>query len=128
MLIGPALRRVVLRHEVSALEQQLGPDGMHWARRMGPRLWPGDAGSARQALPQDLAAAAARLGAALVGRAFDGASPDIARRAALRLPEGADLWLGDLPATLDSNVALRLARSVLEELDPEWLSLFPAHP
>lgn len=126
-LLGPSIRRLILRTEVAAVEAQLGPEVMQFLRRDALRLWPGTDDESPSALPPDAAAAASRQGAALLATAFKGAPAAIGRRAILRLPAEAVLAGPELPPRLsDPSAALQLSRSTLQVLAPQWLSLFPA--
>lgn len=126
-LFGPAIRRVILRSEVRAIEAQLGPELMNLLRREAADLWPGKDESQQVSLPPDTAMASRRLGAAVLAAAFEGAPAAIAARAQLRLPAEADLASAELPPALAvPAAALQFGRSILQVLDPQWLSLFPA--
>lgn len=121
------VRRAIARTEVEQLRAQLGDDGLAAARTRSAGSMAG--------LPSapDWDAARARelceaWGAGLLARAFDGASPALARRAALRLPHAAAPVRARLAgAGLQPGDALALAHEHLHSLDPAWLSFFPAH-
>lgn len=126
-LLGPAIRRLILRSAVAVVEAQLGPEVMQFLRRDAFRLWPGTDDQSRSAVPPDAVAAARRLGAAVLAMAFEGAPEAIACRARLRLPAEPGLAGVELPSALSAPAtALQLSRSILQALDPQWLSLFPA--
>jgi hypothetical protein len=58
---------------------------------------------------------------------MDAASPAVAARGRLRLPEAALTdAAGPLFSALGAAAALQLALSLLQHTDPAWLSLFPA--
>lgn len=126
-LLGPAIRRIVLRSEVARIESQLGPDLMQFVRREAAALWPGNQSEAQAQLASDLRTAAHRLGAGALACAFTGAPAPVGARAQLRLPAEADLASAELPRALAApEAALQFVRSTLQALDPQWLSLFPA--
>jgi hypothetical protein len=125
LLAGPICRTVV-RDEVAALREQLGDEVLALARTragrpsVAPNLhpdWePGEAGSLCQ-----------RFGAGLLWVAFEAAEPALAARARLRLPVEAEadaLTLSE--AGLAPPAALALARELVQQLEPAWLSAFPA--
>lgn len=128
VLLGPAIRQVIARAELAALDKQLGAGSLEFVRRQAPRLWAGGGGA--PALRVDTATAseqALRWGAQVLARAFEAASPSVARRGQLRLPP--QLGREPLPAGLNEpREALALARALLHELDAAWFSLFPASP
>lgn len=142
VLLGPAIRQVIVRSELARIEQRLGAPALDFVRQQAPRLWAGLVAPARLA-PAEVEAQVMRWGAALLARALDVATPPVARRGRLRLapaegsPSGSMLPEIELPATvlpatvLPENVlgapqALSLARALLQELDPPWFSHFPA--
>jgi type III secretion protein K len=124
-LLAGGLRRTIAREPLAQLAQQLGADGLQFARAEAPRL----------ALPPveeriDPGAARAqceRWGAALVAIALESASPGVARRAWLRLPADIEDERERLAkAGLEAARALDAARELLQKLEPAWLSSFPA--
>jgi hypothetical protein len=122
-VLAPSIRRFISRDEVAALRLGLGEDGLAFARR-ALLDFPADAAAPLQ--PAEVGAQAARLGAALLSVAFEGATPEVAWRARLRLPPDAARARQDLPRSLaNAATALKLAREVTALLDPAWLSSFP---
>ena len=124
-LAGQRIRRCIVRSEVELLRAQLGDAVLDFARRRAPAFYAG--------LPDETACSwslsaaaehAAALGEALFARAFGGATRPVAQRALLRLPTDAVQRAAALPLAADA--ALRLSLSLLQELDPVWLSSFPA--
>jgi hypothetical protein len=135
VLLGPMLRRVIARDDVRRVREQVGTDGLRFARAAGP-LWDGelavtsgtfpDAGLPGEVPATGLRAEALRLGEALAAAAMDAGTPPVARRGLLRLPADAPMRASALPPPLQSpDDALALVRAVLHELDPTWLSSFP---
>lgn len=126
VVLGPSLRRVIARPEVLALQAQLGQDGLRFARA-AVRLWDAAAPAAVVPTANAVRAQALHAGAALLWLAATTAAEPVAQRARLRLPLDAQDAVIDLPHPLERPAnALALARSVLEELEPAWLSSFPA--
>lgn len=119
------VRRAIARTDVDLLRDQLGDEGLAAART---RSAPGMAGT--PSTPDWTPARARELcelwGAGLLARAFDGASPALLRRVALRLPEAANAIQAQLAAVMQPSDALALASDCLNTLDPAWLSSFPA--
>ncbi len=128
VLLGPAIRQVIARAELAALEMQLGPGSLEFVRRQAPRLWAGGGGApALRVEAATVSEQTLRWGAEVLARAFEAASPPVTRRGHLRLPP--QVGREPLPAGLDEpHQALALARALLHELDAPWLSLFPASP
>lgn len=121
------VRRAIARTEVELLRAQLGDEGLAAARTRSATSLAG-----MPCAPDWDAACARELceawGAGLLARAFDGASPALARRAALRLPETAAPVRARLAgAGLQPSDALALAHEHLNLMDPAWLSCFPAN-
>ena len=126
VLAGPRIRRTIARVQVQALQAALGAPALAFAHGAATGLHPGWDASLTWAL-DDIGPACARWGAALQARAMDAASPAVAARARLRLPDSAlSDAAGPLFAAVDAPVALRLALSLVQHTDPAWLSLFPA--
>jgi type III secretion protein K len=117
-LCAPRLRRAIDGGEVRQLLSTLGADVLDFARRADAGS-PARAGAA-QAAGAPLAESVDRLGRAALRAAFQGAGPELALRAELKLqdePAGAP---DDFPD------ALGLALDVLERIEPTWHSSFPA--
>jgi hypothetical protein len=136
VLLGPMLRRVIAREDVQRVREQVGTEGLCFARA-SIALWDGapaitseafpDAGLPGEAPATGLRAEALRLGEAMVAAAMDAGTPPVARRGLLRLPADAPMRASALPAALQSpERALAFARATVCELDPAWHSLFPA--
>lgn len=124
-LLASPVRRAIARNDVTSLQAQLGEDGMEFARREAA-LMPGIGHADAMALQADVGAQVGSLGSALLSAAFDAAQEAVATRARLRLAPDARAALGQLPEQLcEGRAALALAESVLQYLDPAWLSLFP---
>ena len=123
VLAGQRLRRVIQRDEVSVLRAQIGDEALDLARRQAPSFHAG----LDEGLDWPLADAAEQvraLGAAALAKVFAAAAASVGRRGALRLPVDSQELSRRLP--LDADAALRLSRSLLQRVDPQWLSLFPA--
>lgn len=125
MLLSPSIRQVIVRDEIQALQAAFGVRGLAFARRMAPALWPDPAGSPLP-LSGDVRAQALMLGSAFLYRVAEQASAPVFHRAVLRLPVDAQQCTASLPEEpIDAAVALEAVRAILQELDPQWLSLFP---
>lgn len=120
--LAPAIRRAIVRAEVAALHAELGARALAYA--LGARCWLLPAGIEPPALEATVRAQALRLGSSVLRQAMASAPAEIARRGALRLSADAEREgaTSILPTT---EQAVDLARSVLNELDPAWLSSFP---
>ncbi len=125
VVVGHAVRQTIAREEVARLTTALGEDGLRFARHRAPSLW--QAAEARAGVgAHDVAGTARRLGLAMLSLAVAEGAPPLAARALLRLPPEAGQAADELPADFTHGpAALRLARQVLEAIDPEWLSSFP---
>lgn len=127
VILGPAIRRVILRDEVKDLHTSLGEYGLSFARHEAAGL--GLPGLERlpvlPLLPSKSHAQAVALGTALLLQASRGATVPVAARAVLRLaPSVMDEALV-LPSLLcEPQDAARLALTTLDHLDPAWMSLF----
>lgn len=144
VLLGPAIRQVIVRADLTRIEERLGAEAIAFVRRSGVRLWPGDGHSPRIRV-DEVDQQVQQWGCALLARAFSAGAEPVARRGQLRLPpaigpvdDGAhaavlvssdplawDAW--PLPPTLsDPPQALALCRALIHELDAAWHSHFPA--
>ncbi|MGQ5462919.1 SctK family type III secretion system sorting platform protein [Ramlibacter sp. MAHUQ-53] len=124
VVIASAVRQVISREEVATLTQSLGEDGLDFARHRAGVL------AGRDALHRldvsDVRAAASRLGGAMLALALAEGAPPLAHRATWRLPTVAGQAVEELPEGLAAGpAALGVARAVLHEMDPQWLSSFP---
>lgn len=128
LVLGLAIRRVIVRDEVQALQAELEPLELVFARKVAPGLWIGGAPPRCEAplAFTELGGQVAAAGAGLLFLAAQAASAPVAQRALLRLPGHAKDDVLGLPESLaDRQVAAKLALSVLEYLDAPWLSAFP---
>ncbi len=131
VLLAPAIRRIITREELQALRAELTADELSFARS---RALVSTAGGAYAESEVTLSLGQVRVQARKLGQevlafAAQAASPPVACRARLRLPPLPPTESLQLPAALrDGPAALAHARAVLQEVDPEWLSLFPASP
>lgn len=125
----PSIRRIITRHELQALRAELSPQEFEFARAGGARWVPTELPSELTVSLGSVRAQARALGDDLLLCAIAEASPPVACRARLRLPADLSPESSRLPPDLRSGpMALALARGVLQEVDPEWLALFPALP
>lgn len=127
-LNAPHVRRTIARVELHQLRQQLGTEGLAAARTPAANALAG-----MPVAPDWQAANAGTIcmawGAALLAQAFDAATPQVAGRARLRLPPQADALRAPLSAAgLQPDTALKVARELLQTLEPAWLSSFRATP
>ena len=124
-LNAPHLRRTIAREELAVLKARLGSEGLAVART------PTAAALAGLPVAPDWDAAQAEAlcmawGAAVLAQAFDAAAPAVGQRARLRLAPEADALRAPLSAAgLQPERALRIARELLQSLEPAWLSSFP---
>lgn len=126
-LAGPQLRRVIAREPVQALRAQLGSAFDFVRTPEAVALYPGRSGAAAPPLALERAAAECTQGGALLlARAFDAAAPAVAARGRLRLPQGAVEAAAQALSSLAPAQALQLSYSLVERIDPAWLSSFPA--
>lgn len=125
-LNAPHIRRTIARDDLALLREQLGSEGVAMART------PTAAALAGLPVAPDWDAARApelcrAWGAAVLAQAFDAAIPAVGRRARLRLAPEADALRAPLSAAgLQPERALRIARELLQTLEPAWISSFPA--
>ncbi|MBS1196644.1 MAG: hypothetical protein H6R18_429 [Proteobacteria bacterium] len=123
VLAGKHIRRCISRAEVQALQDQLGDSLYQFVCQRAARLHSGlESGVAWPV--DDIIEELAALGSALLGLAFQEVAPAIGQRGLLRLPLETKNRMADLP--LSSGEALQISLSLLQEIDPKWLSLFPA--
>jgi len=126
VVLSLPIRRVILREERELLRGALSQEELAFAHLRAPLLWTDDAPRVCTVSPGAAREQAVHLGQALLFHAADSASSAVACRARLRLPERREDDALKLPEALrDGAVALTLVRQVLQEIDPEWLSLFP---
>jgi type III secretion protein K len=127
VLVAPRIRRCIAREQVSSLKEQLGEAAHSFA--MGPSAILHGGWDESLALPLgQVAPTCLRWGQALQARAMQTASPAVAQRAFLRLPEAA---LKDADSAQFSRMAsaqaLQLLMSLIERTQAQWFSLFPAN-
>lgn len=127
VLLGPSIRRIITREDLQALRAELTREELDFARGPAGRLFPSD-GSEGVAVSLGHAREQARgLGYDVLSVAAEHACPPVACRARLRLPSIPQSPPIELPVSLREGAsALAFARGVLLEVDPEWMSLFPA--
>lgn len=125
LLAGRRIRHSITHHEVALWQTQLGDAALEFARRRAPGIHPGLAQETCADWPLESAAeGVTKLGSALLAHVFSAASPAVGQRGLLRLPAEAVTRARALP--FDASEALPLSLSLLQEIEPEWLSLFPA--
>ena len=123
------LCRLISRADLAGWERAVGAPALAFSRRMLPilRARVGPSLGIDAILPPSSEAPerARALGAAVLARCFDSVPPSVGRRGLLRLPP--DVNGLDLPPPIDSEKAAQaLTHAVLETLEPEWCSRFPA--
>ena len=129
LLLAPSIARVISRIQVQELDQQLGADAVNFALYQAPVLlkipFESQAGFAFSASQSREKAQA--LGAALLASAFTSAPSGIAQRGLLRLPAEGTFNTMALPSSAfhHPSEALKVARSITDLLEPQWLSSFP---
>lgn len=125
-LNAPHIRRTIARSEISELKARLGTEGMAAARTSTAATLSG-LPVAPDWEPARADVLCMAWGAAIVAQAFDAATPPVGRRGRLRLAPEADVLRTPLAAAgLQPERALRVARELLQSLEPAWLSSFPA--
>lgn len=125
----PSIRRIIARDELRVLREELSAPEFEFARRGGDRWVPADSEAPVMVSLGKVRAQARALGDAVLFFAIAQASPAVACRARLRLPQDLSPESSPVPASLrDGHQALSLARGLLQELDAEWMSLFHNSP
>lgn len=124
-LNAPYLRRTIAREDLAVLRDQMGAEAVAMGRTPTAAALAGlpVAPDWDPACAQDLCRA---WGAAVLAQAFDAATPPVGQRARLRLAPEADSLRAPLSAAgLQPERALRIARELLQTLEPQWFSSFP---
>ncbi len=125
----PAIRRIITREDLQAVRAELSAQEFEFARGGGARWVPHDLQAQQGVSLGHVRTQARALGDHLLFFAIASASPAVACRARLRLPVDLSTECSPWPPTLqDGGQALNLARGLLQELDAEWMSLFPTSP
>ncbi len=128
-LLGPSIRRIITRDDLQALRTELTSDELNFARGSFSRLLPTDASEGVAVLLGRVREQARELGYQVLMVVAEHASHPVACRGRLRLPSMTQPSQFELPLPLrDGASALAFVRGVLLEVDPEWMSLFPAFP
>ncbi len=129
MLLGPSIRRIITREDLQALRTELTREELDFARESAGRRLPSDTGEGVAVSMGHVREQARGLGYQVLAIVAEHACLPVACRARLRLPSIPPAPHSELPLPLrDGASALAFARGVLQEVDPEWLSLFPAFP
>lgn len=129
LLLNAHLRRTILRPQVQAATAALGQPALNWAREAAPALHPGlEAEPLAPWLSEDLAASADTLGEGLVAQAWQDAPAPLRLRAGWKLSPSADCPEVRAASALAPERARAVCLSLLAQLDPPWLSNFPAIP
>ena len=132
LLMQRRLRHTIRGDEARALAAAVPPADLAWVRGPVPRVaaaatlqrWLAAQDEALARLPlADHGAALPRLGAALLAQATAPVPAPMRARLTLRAPDAAEAI--DAGAAAGPEAAFALVLSVLEELDPPWLSSFP---
>lgn len=122
VLLGPGLRRLIRKDQVQQVVAALGGEALAFVRSpVAQALAP------RDGLPLEGAALPTQvrsLGQACLHAALRTAPAPLQARMALRLPP-ADAAFALPPDTVPGGDATRWLRSLLDHLDPAWLSSFP---
>lgn len=122
MLAGQPIRRCIVRADVEAVQTELGDAVLAFTRQRAAAIHPGLDSLAWRT--EAIAADTAALGHVMLAQAFATASAPIRQRGLLRLPIAAPEHARDL--SLSPAESLRISLALLQEIEPEWLSLFPA--
>lgn len=126
VLAAPRIRRCIARGQVSILKDELGESVHSFAMGPSATLHRGWEDSLALSFDQ-IAPTCVRWGQALQARALQTASPAVAQRAFLRLPEAALADAGSAQfSLLEPPQALQLLLSLIERTQAQWFSLFPA--
>jgi hypothetical protein len=131
VLLGRHLRRTVLRADVAAAREAIGADGLAFARGAAADAAPGPGQRRRRGRTgclqgaASLPAAADLLGAGVLAQAWHDAAPALRRRADLKLPAEAELPRVREASGLRTAAARDLCLTLLNRIEPAWLSLFP---
>ncbi len=122
LLAGQSIRRCIARADVEAVQAELGDAVLNFTRHRAAAIHPGlgDLAWRTEAIAADTTA----LGHVMLAQAFTTAAPAIRQRGLLRLPIAAPEHARDL--SLSPAESLRISLALLQEIEPEWLSLFPA--
>lgn len=124
-MLGASLRRIIEREQVLAIRSSLGEHGLAWALDGAARLHPGLADT-RCWLQAGWAEAADQLGSGLLAQAWHDAPAPLRRRADWKLPPASQ----DIEHRTASGLAAPQARALclqrLKQMEPAWLSSFPA--
>lgn len=128
VLLGRRLRHTIDRRTVLALRDSLGDELWHWSLGPAAQLHPGLAKVDDMWWSQGAAQAADTLGAGLLAHAWSDAPLCIAQRANWKLPPCSELAATRQASELDPVAARHLCLQVLQRLEPQWLSCFPATP
>lgn len=127
-LNAPHIRRTIARDDLTVLREQLGSEALA-VTRTGTATALAGLPVAPDWTPGNAAGLCTAWGAAVLGQAFDAATPGVGQRARLRLVPEADALRAPLAAAgLQPERALHIARGLLQTLEPTWLSSFPATP
>ena len=128
-MLGPSIRRIITRDDLQALRAELTREELDFARGSASSLLPADASEGVAVSLGHVREQARGLGYQVLAVVSEHACPPVACRGRLRLPSMTQPSPFELPLPLrDGASALALARGVLLEVDPEWMSLFPAYP
>lgn len=119
--VGQRLRRCIVRDEVAFIRQQIGDEPLDFVLGHPEGIEVGEAFASHWKLSA-VEITVRVLGTAALATVFNAASPPVGRRGLLRLPPSAATTLNQ---TQDAARTLRLFRSLLIEIEPQWLSLFP---
>lgn len=122
VLAGQPIRRCIARADVQAMRAELGDAILNFTRNRAAAIHKGldDLAWRTEAIGADTLA----LGHVMLAHVFLTATPAIRQRGLLRLPISAPSHAQALP--LSQAESLRISLALLQEVEPEWLSLFPS--
>lgn len=121
LLAGQPIRRCITRALVQAMQAELGDGVLNFTRNRAAAIHAGldDLAWRTEAIGADTLA----LGQVMLAQAFLTATPAVRQRGLLRLPIAASSHAQAL--ALSPAESLRISLALLQEIEPEWLSLFP---
>lgn len=121
LLAGQPIRRCIARVPVQTMQAELGDAVLNFTRSRASAIHAGLDDLAWRT--DDIAADTVALGQVMLAQAFLTATPAVRQRGLLRLPIDASNHAQAL--SLSPAESLRISLALLQEIEPEWLSLFP---
>ena len=122
VLAGQPIRRCIARTDVQAMRAELGDAILNFTRSRAASIHKGldDLAWRTESIGADTLA----LGQVMLAHVLLTATPAIRQRGLLRLPIAAPSHAQAFP--LSQAESLRISLALLQEVEPEWLSLFPS--